>query len=990
MRANRKPPVATPGCRLLPMVNAPVLLWILWMLLSGTLQPQADPVPTPREARDEGGQPIQGSPVGQGLDAELSITQIGAGRARIRCLIQRLEGEVSSSGLRIRSTRDGDAGGPLRVVADYLGRDGGAMVGLSESGLVEVEHAVARRVRPDCIEEFRVDLDGVRQDFVIPRPPAGPGALRVELLVEGARVERRGGRIELQFLDAERRLAYGRLHVEDAAGNRLPAEMVRVDAGRLALVIDDATAIYPVRIDPTFSDANWTGLGALGGSDAPARTIVFDDSGNIYIGGEISAVGDVVVRRIAMWDGSRWSDLGEGLPISVDRLLFFEGSLHACGRQIGTGYQVLKREGPAWVPLGGAFNGTIEAMKPHLGALHVAGWFNQVGEEIIHHIARWDGNEWQPLGSGIEGITRDLLSHEGELYAGGAFLRAGGVSASRVAKWNGTSWSPLGTGLSGDVNALVNYRGSVVAGGSFNRAGANSALRVARWDGASWVGLGGMAEDFVIVNSLAVAGDTLYAAGTFNVVSGQVTRGLAQLNQTWTAVGTGFRGPAAVVATLGSNVYVGGGQVEADGFASSGFSWWDGTRWGTLGDPALGLDRGVSALAWFDDALHVGGSFRTAGGKLVNHVARWDGSEWHAVGGGVQNTANPTQGAAVQAFTVMDGALYMAGTFDRAGEAEATNIARWDGVTWSALGNGLRSGVINDLTGYDGKLFVGGGLFLSGNELIPHLAVWDGSAWSPFNPGIGATVHALAVMDGSLYIGGDFRAVSANFASHYVGRWDGSALSALGPGVNNTVTALLPAGGKLYAGGNFTSAGGAPARGMAEWDGTGWHAMGDGVGITVSALASFGDQVFVGGNNPLPHVSAIPSLLRWDGETWLEAGSGVNGRVRALLAIGDELFVGGEFSTAGGRVAARLAKLRQGATNPNRAVGIAVAGGSVRLRFMGTPGMAYQVLRSLRLGAAQEWSVMTAAPIVANESGEFEFEEATLPGAAYYRSQESE
>ncbi len=37
--------------------------------------------------------------------------------------------------------------------------------------------------------------------------------------------------------------------------------------GTLAVVVNDADAVYPVRIDPTFSDANWVSMGGFPGAN---------------------------------------------------------------------------------------------------------------------------------------------------------------------------------------------------------------------------------------------------------------------------------------------------------------------------------------------------------------------------------------------------------------------------------------------------------------------------------------------------------------------------------------------------------------------------------------------------------------------------------------------------------------------------------------------------------------------------------------------------
>jgi hypothetical protein len=75
------------------------------------------------------------------------------GTVRLRCAFQRLEGEVTSEGLWLTSTVEGAASDRFRVVADYVGRDGGAMVALPERGVAGGEPGLARYVRRGLVEE---------------------------------------------------------------------------------------------------------------------------------------------------------------------------------------------------------------------------------------------------------------------------------------------------------------------------------------------------------------------------------------------------------------------------------------------------------------------------------------------------------------------------------------------------------------------------------------------------------------------------------------------------------------------------------------------------------------------------------------------------------------------------------------------------------------------------------------------------------------------
>jgi hypothetical protein len=90
----------------------------------------------------------------------------------------------------------------------------------------------------------------------------------------------------------------------------------------------------------------------------------------------------------------------------------------------------------------------------------------------------------------------------------------------------------------------------------------------------------------------------------------------------------------------------------------------------------------VYALTVYQNALIAGGQFTNAGGVSAAHIGRWDGESWTALGDGIDGT--------VEALSVHNGTLFAGGDFDRAGAATANNVARWDGVAWAP--RGIRTG----------------------------------------------------------------------------------------------------------------------------------------------------------------------------------------------------------------------------------------------------------------------------------------------------------
>jgi hypothetical protein len=212
----------------------------------------------------------------------------------------------------------------------------------------------------------------------------------------------------------------------------------------------------------------------------------------------------------------------------------------------------------------------------------------------------------------------------------------------------------------------------------------------------------------------------------------------------------------------------------------------------------------------------------------------------------------------------------------------------------------------------------------SGNWDVNNIARWDGASWSALGNGVYGFVYALAVSGSTLYVGGDFMYLcdNANCSSrttlvNRIAQWDGVTWSALGSGVNSRVYALAASGSKLYVGGNFTHVcGGAactygnlPVNNIVQWDGVSWSAFGNGVNGLVSALVMSGNTLSVGGwftqvcgNAACSSGNQIVNrIAQWNGANWSTLGSGVGSYVNALVMNENNLYVGGEFTSAGGK-----------------------------------------------------------------------------------------
>jgi trimeric autotransporter adhesin len=376
----------------------------------------------------------------------------------------------------------------------------------------------------------------------------------------------------------------------------------------------------------------------------------------------------------------------------------------------------------------------------------------------------------------------------------------------------------------------------------------------------------------------------------------------------------------------GPQLYVGGEFSYAGSQPAEGLARWNGSAWESVGDGSVGA---VHALIVWDDGSGSGPALIVGG----DNVARLVGSELQVLGGGVTHAFG---GANVFALTVHDDGsgpvLCVGGFFDKAGSTPARNVASWNGVAWSAFGNGLVGSVLT-LASFDpgtgAMLYAGGLLVASGTTPLKAVAQWDGNSWSSVGGGAIAAVYVLAVAtlplssQPSLVAGGAFEIIG-NKVVHHIAAWDGASWSEISGGVNGPVYAVAlhdaadGSGPALYAVGDFKIPGQDILK-IARFDGLSWKGLAPGFTENEEplVLASYseggsGPALFVGGS--FDAAGGVPALnvARFAGEAWSTLGSGFDGPVTALAVFDDgsgpALHAAGGFTTVADTPVTRIAR----------------------------------------------------------------------------------
>jgi hypothetical protein len=613
---------------------------------------------------------------------------------------------------------------------------------------------------------------------------------------------------------------------------------------------------------------NWSALG--GGMSGPVTSLaVFDEDGNgpaapkLFAAGPFWFAGGQWAQGIARWDGSSWSSIGDLNPLASNSRIVM------CA---------VDEDGPGPLP-------------PALfvGSSALNSGLTSAGGVPVQGLARWNGTSWSAVSGLTAGLqisalgTVDGPAGHPELVAAGYVLGSGIDITSSVARWTGSSWVVLGGYVPGVVRDLASFDTDgagpnppeIFIGGNPNVATVfPQLLPLARLTSGSWaaipipcslLGYGCTADPFV--NDLLVFDED---------GAGPATAKLLAAGQSNGSPGGGF-----VISTTNGTTLT---PVAGNSAAGAGLF------------EASGNGSGVRAIASFEPVpgsstpqLFAGGAFVAAEVSCWN-FAVWNGSHWSSPGNGLgaQVTAMiefDPDGAGPKAAGLVAGGRF---TID-AGSSLARGVAFWDGYAWSAFGAGLDGPPTafcvfdEDGPGPLAEALFAGGKFVNG-VVTTNVARWDGTSWSySLNaPTSGSTCAAFATFDDDGPGPNPVRlhaaiADNVQFSSGSVFRLDGGTWLQLGaaPG---PVWALSvtdddgagPQSPHLCAGGAFSTIAGVPVTNAARWDGQAWSAMGASPGVR--GFATF-DRDGPGAQAARLHAVGGGVVSYWDGVTWVSAGA---------------------------------------------------------------------------------------------------------------------
>ena len=467
----------------------------------------------------------------------------------------------------------------------------------------------------------------------------------------------------------------------------------------------------------------------------------------VYAGGQFTAAGgDPKANYIAMWDGQKWKAVGDGIDAGaaivykvqlVGNDLYVGGVFSNMGNNANA-RNIARFDGTAWHGLKNGVDASsqgVPAIAAYKNGVLIGGEFANIdGDTDMSRIAYWDGENWQSVGKGVNGLVRAITVVENDIYVGGAFTQSGDVSTKYISKWNGTEWSSLGNGLTGLVNTILEKDGHIWVGGSFSNVDENEfADNLVRWDQEKWNSVENGLNDEV--TALTFADDYLLIGGRFYTLLGQAPFG----------------------------------YVEHSSFTYYNLK---GYYWKSF---LPSLNGPVNKVMETPQGLMVAGAFTNAGDNPdADRIALWNGSTWEAVGNGLSSYIND--------FTFKGDTLMIIGDFmDAGGVPEADKVAMLINNEWKALDHGFQSGELYSVEVVENTVYIGGSFgSLNGDKSMSNISMWKGDVFMPVGAGLDIQVNKLKNYDGILYVTGDFiRTVDQQIRLYHYAKWDGTSWSSV-------------------------------------------------------------------------------------------------------------------------------------------------------------------------------------------------------------------
>lgn len=592
--------------------------------------------------------------------------------------------------------------------------------------------------------------------------------------------------------------------------------------------------------------------------------------------------------------------------------------------------------------------GAVNCAEVYNGDLYVGGSFLNTEDQVVGHIARWDGANWSQVaetnGEGRFGLEDSVVSmsvFNNRLVVGGDLLIFQGYfphPCCNIVTWDGTNWEGIETNYINSDNIIQQeYNGKLYLFGANNHF---DYYEMGTLDSSfSYQEISSSFSGEVL--GATVYNNQLIVCGTFDEIDGLTVNGVAAFDgNNWTPLGVGVRDSTIYGIQLVNDLIVFNGELYVAGRGMivdsvyTGLAKWDGTNWSKVGQFFEVNEYGnefsleiVNDLFVYDNKLIVSGPFNKVYDVLINGIVSWDGTIWEPFNQGMFDINHATE---------FQSDLIVGGKFLSSDEQALNFIASWDNIDWNPLvsqgknGKGVSNSIFNMVT-FNGEIIASGYFLSAGSAQASYIARWDGVNWHPMDSGLAydKRIYDLEVYDNTVWLTsvkgtfrwngvmwesggsrifdklghfeGDLIGIRAGLSINgsnigYIYRFDGTTWTKMGGDHNSATTYYYDIQvyhDTLYICGGFTEIGSTPINYVAKWNGSEWVDAGAGLNKRPKALEVFNDKLIAasGGTELIEGHHAVAFL---DGDTWVPYGEDAISGAHTIVIYNNTLYVVGQ------------------------------------------------------------------------------------------------
>ena len=313
-----------------------------------------------------------------------------------------------------------------------------------------------------------------------------------------------------------------------------------------------------------------------------AVSFIGEYQGKLLVCGKFTKAGSITANNIALWDGTSWSTLGEGMrtysrfqsiyPSNISSIVEYKNQLYAIGAFDSAGSVLSKYmarwDGNNWQNMGKQPNDGVNNLIVFQNSLYVIGRFDSIGDMPAKFIARWDGNEWYNIPvSTLEYYNMvNLVVYDNELVLFGSIEKLDNEPIDGIVRWNGSEWLVFPHGLNYEGNIPVVWNNKLIVGYRSKLVNGQPGTVLKHWNDSSWKqfsgSLGGISGGYLYTHN-----KKLYSCGSSKNLTDTVTNVWEwdTITNTWQGIGSGLNNFTYGLLSYNGELYAGGSFTKANG-----------------------------------------------------------------------------------------------------------------------------------------------------------------------------------------------------------------------------------------------------------------------------------------------------------------------------------------------------------------------------------------------------------------------------------------